>query len=231
MHSKLTYILSAASLATFVLATQPSSADEYAKGAAAYSAGDFAGAKTHLIKAAQAKPKSWQAHYQLANAYVQLKDSTAAKASYQKCIANHPPADIQAHCTTALSYIASNPKLTAPVAVAAPRPVQVVAPKQSIDSSASTAGGDSGEPGVSADLAMRRARVLQDGETEVARMKAQEKERQADVESNANQRYIYPDGTVKTSLSSEEIAQMQREVEQKAAAIRDRAKRKSQDLR
>jgi hypothetical protein len=107
----------------------------------------------------------------------------------------------------------------------------MVTPKQSVDNSTSTAGGESGEPAVSADLAMRRARILQDGEAEVTRMKAQEKERQADAESNANQRYIYPDGTVKTSLSSEELAQMQREVEQKAAAIRDRYKRKASDLR
>ncbi|CAN5412832.1 hypothetical protein BH10CYA1_BH10CYA1_01680 [soil metagenome] len=231
MHSKLSHILSAATFTTLVLATQPGSADQYAEGAAAYSAGDFAGAKTHLLKAAQAKPKSWQTHYQLANTYVQLKDSAAAKASYLKCLASRPPADIKAHCTTALSYIASNPKLTAPVAVAAPRPVQVVTPKQPVDTTDSTAGGDSGEPAVSADLAMRRARIIQDGETEVARMKAQEKERQADAESNANQRYIYPDGTVKTSMSSEELAQMQREVEQKATAIRDRAKRKASDLK
>ncbi len=230
MHSKLIYILSAATITTFVLSTQPSSADEYAKGAAAYAAGDFAGAKAHLISAAKAKPKSWQAHYQLANTYVQLKDSAAAKASYLKCIGNRPPADITTNCKTALSYIATNPKLTAPVAVAAPRPVQMVAPKQSAESTTSTASGDSGEPAVSADLAMRRARVIQDGEAEVTRMKAQEKEKQTEAEANANQRYIYADGSTKTSLSSEEMAQMQREVEQKAAVIRERAKKKAASL-
>lgn len=236
MHSRLIYILSAATLTTFVLSTQPSSADEYAMGAAAYSAGDFAGAKTHLIKAAKAKPKSWQAQYQLANTYVQLKDSADAKTSYLKCIANHPPADIQTNCKTALSYIATNPKLIAPAAVAAPRPaqpVQMVTPRQSADSNstASTAGGDSGEAQVSPDLALRRARVIQDGEAEVNRMKAQEKEKQAEAEANANQRYIYPDGSVKTSLSTEELAQMQREVEQKASAIRERARKKAAALR
>ena len=71
----------------------------------------------------------------------------------------------------------------------------------------------------------------QDAEAEVNRMKAQEKERQSEAEDNANQRYLYPDGTVKTSLSNEEIAQMQREVEQKAAVIRDRAKKRAADLR
>ncbi len=203
MHSKLINILSAATLTTFVLATQPGAADEYAMGAAAYSSGDFAGAKAHLVKAAKAKPKSWQTHYQLANTYVQLKDSAAAKASYLKCMASRPPADIQTNCRTALSYIATNPKLIAPAAVAPPRaaqPVQMIAPKQSTipDPSASTTGGDSGEPPVSPDLALRRARVIQDGEAEVTRMKAQEKEKQAEAEANANQRYISADGSVKT---------------------------------
>lgn len=233
MHFKLMYVLSTATLTTLILAVQPSSADEYSVGAAAYSAGDFAGAKAHLMKAAKAKPKSWQTHYQLANTYVQLKDSGSAKASYLKCLASGPPADIQTNCKTALSYIATNPKLTAPAVVAAPRPVQpvqMITPKQSSGSSASTADGDSGEPKISADLALRRARIIQDGEAEVNRMKAQEKEKQAEAESNANQRYSYPDGSVKTSLSSEELAQMQREVEQKASAIREQAKKKAAAL-
>jgi len=227
------FLLSSTALTACIFAALPSSADDYSHGAAAYSSGDFAGAKAHLIKATQLKPKSWQAFYQLGNTYVQLKDSANAKIAYQKCIANHPPADVQANCTNALSYIASNPKLTAPVAVAAPRPVQMIAPKSAAGSTASSSEsgeGPSAAP-VSADLEIRRARIIQDAEAEVNRMKAQEKERQSEAEDNANQRYLYPDGTVKTSLSNEEIAQMQREVEQKAAVIRDRAKKRAADLR
>ncbi|MBS1953600.1 MAG: tetratricopeptide repeat protein [Cyanobacteria bacterium SZAS-4] len=236
MHCKLIYIVSTATVISLVLSPQPLLADEYATGASAYCAGDFAAAKTHFIKAAKAKPKSWQAHYQLANTYVQLKDSASAKASYLKCIASRPPADIQSNCKSALAYIATNPKLIAPAAVAPARASQTVprvAPKQSgdLESTASTTGGDSRDPAVSPDLALRRARILQDGEAEVNRMKAQEKEKQADAEANSNQRYIQVDGTIKTSLSTEELAQMQREVEQKATAIREQYKRKAAALR
>lgn len=217
-----------ATLAGVILAA-PGLADEYAQGAAAYSSGDFAGAKTHLIKATQAKPKSWQAYYQLANTYVQLKDSVNAKASYQKCIASNPPADIKTNCTNALSYIASNPKLTAPAAPTPPRPVQIIAPKKSTEIESSS--DDSSEHPGNSDLEARRAKIIAEGEAEVNRMKQQEKEKMEEAEANANQRYIYPDGTVKTSLSNDEMAQIQREIEQKAAQIRDRARRKAESLR
>jgi tetratricopeptide (TPR) repeat protein len=231
MQNGSAYLL-AATLAGFVACTASSSADEYSQGANQYSTGDYAGAKSHLLKATRAKPKSWQAYYQLANTYVQLKDSASAKNSYLKCIACHPPADIKTNCTTALSYIASNPKLTAPAAPYVSRPVQMIAPKQSTaTSSTSTTSTSTSEAAVNPELAARRARIIQDGEDEVTRMKAQEKERQQDMEANANQRYRYPDGTVKTSMSPEDEVQLQREVEQKAAAIRDRAKRRAADVR
>ncbi len=238
MQNGSAYLL-AATLAGFVACTAPSSADEYSQGASQYAAGDYAGAKSHLLKATRAKPKSWQAHYQLANTYVQLKDSASAKNSYLKCIACHPPADIKTNCTTALSYIASNPKLTAPVASAAAvsRPVQMITPSQSTGTSSASSSTSSStststsEPGVSADLAARRARIIKDGEDEVTRMKAQEKDRQQEMEANSNQRYIYPDGTVKTAMSQDEQVQLQRDMEQKAAAIRERAKRRAADLR
>jgi tetratricopeptide (TPR) repeat protein len=229
--------LLAATLAMLVVCTAPSSADEYSQGASKYTAGDYAGAKSHLIKASLAKPRSWQAHYQLANTYVQLKDSANAKKSYLKCIACHPPADIKTNCTTALTYITSNPRLTAPVASApaASRPVQMIMPKQatatpstSISTSTSTS---TSTPAVSADLTARRARIIQDGEEEVTKMKAQEKERQQEMENNSNQRYVLPDGSVRPQLSQDEQVQLQRDVEQKSAAIRDRAKRRAADLK
>ncbi|MFN8552411.1 MAG: hypothetical protein U0103_13125 [Candidatus Obscuribacterales bacterium] len=223
------FVAIAASTLAGVVFAAPSLADEYAQGAAAYSAGDFSGAKAHLIKATQAKPKSWQAHYQLANTYVQLKDSANAKMSYQKCIANNPPADIKTNCITALSYIGTNPKLTAPVAPTPPRPVQMIAPKQATASDSTS--DEPSEHTVNADLEARRAKIIAEGEAEVTRMKQQEKEKQEEAEANANQRYIYPDGTVKTSLSTEEMAQMQREIDQKASQIRDRARRKAEALR
>ena len=62
-------------------------------------------------------------------------------------------------------------------------------------------------------------------------MKAQEKERQQEMENNSNQRYVLPDGSVRPQLSQDEQVQLQRDVEQKSAAIRDRAKRRAADLK
>jgi tetratricopeptide (TPR) repeat protein len=232
MKTRPVKFFTALTLSLLIFGARPSSADEYDQGSALYSAGNFAGAKAHLIKATQTKPKSWKAHYQLANTYVQLKDSAKAKLSYQKCLANNPPADIKANCTTALTYIASNPSLAAPVAATppvAPRQVQMIAPKQSSTPEPS-AGGES-EPAVNPELAARRARIMKEAEEDLTKLKAQEKERHDELEANANQRYRLPDGTVKPMLSTQEEADFQKELEQKASVIRERAKRRAAELR
>jgi hypothetical protein len=43
--------------------------------------------------------------------------------------------------------------------------------------------------------------------------------------------FRYPDGTVKTGLSTEEEAAFKKEVEQKASAIRENARRRADSIR
>ncbi len=219
----------AAAIAVLFACAPPGWADEYSQGTADYAVGYFVGAKLHFIKAAAAKPKSWQAHYQLANTYIQLKDSANAKKSYLKCIACNPPADTKANCQRALAYIASNPTLAAPAA-AAPvyRPSMYSSGTTSSSTSSTTeSAGASGSDGKEA----QRAKIMQAAEAEIAKMRAAEEVRLKEMEANSNQMFRHDDGTVSPGLSQEDHAAFKKEVEQKATAIRENAKRRADSIR
>lgn len=221
--------IGAAAIAVLFAYAPPGWADEYSQGTADYAVGYFVGAKLHFIKAAAAKPKSWQAHYQLANTYIQLKDSANAKKSYLKCIACNPPADTKANCQKAIAYIASNPTLAAPAAAAPVYRPSMYSSGTRSSSTTSTAPsvGSSGTDGKEA----QRAKIMQAAEAEIAKMRAEEEVRLKEMEANSNERYRQADGTVKTGLSTEEEAAFKKEVEQKASAIRENARRRADSIR
>lgn len=223
-------VISAAAIAVLLACPLPGFADEYSQGTADYAVGYFVGAKLHFIKAAAAKPKNWQAHYQLGNTYMQLKDAANAKKSYAKCIACNPPADTKANCERAIAYIASNPTLAAPQAAA---PVYRPSMYTSGTRSSSTSTAESASPGGGGGdgKEAQRAKIMQAAEAEIAKMRAEEDARFKEMEANANQMYRHSDGTVKPGLSTEEEAAFKKEVEQKATAIRENAKRRADSIR
>jgi tetratricopeptide (TPR) repeat protein len=229
MRHRSSGFIGAAAMAVLFAYAPPGWADEYSQGTADYAVGYFVGAKLHFIKAAAAKPKSWQAHYQLANTYIQLKDSANAKKSYLKCIACNPPADTKANCQKAIAYIASNPTLAAPAAAAPVYRPSMYSSGTRSSSTTSTAPsvGSSGSDGKEA----QRAKIMQAAEAEIAKMRAEEEVRLKEMEANSNERYRQADGTVKTGLSTEEEAAFKKEVEQKASAIRENARRRADSIR
>jgi len=231
MRHHLPRFAAVSTVAALLASAAPALADAYSDGTASYAAGNFAKAKAQFMKAIAAKPKSWQAHYQLANTYVQLKEAGNAKTSYTKCISLAPPPDIKANCTSAISYIAGNPALTAP-AVPAARPKRQSQAHTS-SSGAGTADDDSDDGGNGApnSVEARRAAVLQEGEAEIARMREHENEKLKDAEAGGNQRYITHDGQEVMGLTPEDKAAMEKEIERKAAEIRDRYKRKAASIR
>lgn len=232
MRQRASYFTAVGTMAVFFACAPLCLADEYSQGTSDYAAGNFAKAKEHLVKATAAKPKSWQAHYQLANTYVQLKESANAKKSYGKCLSCNPPADIKANCERAMSYITSNPSLTAPAA-AAPRPSMYSSGTRSSASSTSvstSSGSGAVDPHASQKDAAKQ-RIMAEAEAQIAKMKAEEDERHREMVAGANQVYRNPDGSVTTGLSSEEEAAFQKEVEQKAAAIRESARRRAESVK
>lgn len=223
-------LIGAAAIAALLPCQLPAWADEYSQGTADYAVGYFVGAKLHFIKAAAAKPKSWQAHYQLANTYVQLKDSANAKKSYLKCLACKPPADTKANCERAIAYIASNPTLAAPVA-ATPAYRPSMYSSGSSSSSTSTSSSTTASAGGGGEKEAQRSKIMQQAEAEIAKMRQDEEARLKEMEANSNTMYRSDDGTLHPGLSAEEHAAFTKEVEQKATAIRENAKRKADSIR
>lgn len=204
----------------------PALADDYNDGAAQYSAGNYAAAKKHFIGAVAAKPKSWQAHYQLANTFVALKDSENAKRSYVKCLSSNPPADIRANCERAVAYIASNPKLITPVAA----PVAVSKRLYSSGTTATANQPSSGSTPAS-NVEAKRAQIMQEAEAEIAKFKEHEKQRLEELHNNSNEIWRHSDGSIKAGLSAEDEKAFNRSVEEKAAAMREEAKRRASSYR
>ncbi|MBC8000284.1 MAG: hypothetical protein IAF58_20175 [Leptolyngbya sp.] len=223
MQSKWSFAESAATFSAILLCMSPALADSYSDGAAQYSAGNYSGAKIHLMKATVAKPKSWQAHYQLANTLVALKDSASAKRSYSKCLACNPPADIRENCQRAIIYMNSNPKLAAPAAA------QVSLRSYSSGKGDSSAHDTGSSPSINVES--RRSQVLVETEADIVKMKEQEKHRLEEMHNNANETWIHPDGAIKQGLSPEAEKAFNKEVEEKAAAMREQGKRRAASFR
>jgi tetratricopeptide (TPR) repeat protein len=221
--------------------TASSAADPMAFGSSSYTAGQYAEAKKQFLLAAKRAPRSWKAQYQLANTYVQLKESAAAKKAYQTCLSLHPPADIKDNCSKAITFLGTNDLKTPPPAAVAPAQpwhVQQVGPSSSTPTSsssapASSAAASSGSsapasPTNSGNEALKK-RIMDDAQEQIAKIKAQAKEQLEEAKANSSQRYMSDNGVV-TGISTEEEAAIMRDADGKAARIMEEAKRRVSGL-
>lgn len=217
-------------VAVFLTATNSFAADEHALGNQNYLKGNYAAAKIHYLKAIAANPGRWEAHYQLANTCLQLKDKEGAKKSYIRCLALNPAAEIRAHCERAVGYLSGLP--LAPI----PGPSPLPAPK--VDPSSSHFGqfenSSSADP-VKTDAEVQkdanRERIMRQAEADIVKMKEEENARWRELVSQSNRLFRNSEGKVRRDLSPEETAQFFQEVAQKEQAIRERAKRNCDAIR
>jgi TolA-binding protein len=72
-----------------------------------YSKKNYAAARDHLLSYLKANGESYQAHYLLANCYLQLADSANAKHSYAMALANKPDPTTKERCLKAIERIAA----------------------------------------------------------------------------------------------------------------------------
>lgn len=72
-----------------------------------YGKKNYAKARDHLLSYLKANAESYQAHYLLANCYLQLADSANAKHSYAMALANKPDPTTKERCLKAIERIAA----------------------------------------------------------------------------------------------------------------------------
>lgn len=219
-----------ATVAVLFSATGSFATDENALGNQYYLKGNYAAAKIHFQKAIAANPQDYEAHYQLANTCMQLKDTEGAVRSYMRCQECNPTLSILLHCQKALDHLKYPPPPKFPPAPA-PGGIQPgpAATRPYVDSSSAL--NLPGKTDAAAQKEANRANIMRQAEAEIAKMKEEEKTRWKELVSQSNRLFKYSDGTIRRDLSSEETAQFNQEVAQKEQAIRERAKRNCDAIR
>lgn len=82
-------------------------AELFNMGVQEYGKKNYAAARDHLLSYLKANAESYQAHYLLANCYLQLADSANAKHSYAMALANKPDPTTKERCLKAIERIAA----------------------------------------------------------------------------------------------------------------------------
>lgn len=93
-------------LATILVSQAALAKDDYAEGVKAYNDGNFGTSiqlLTSAIKGTQFKNQN--AHYYLANAYLQLKNNSAALFEYRECLKLAPQSECGQHCLKAINHL------------------------------------------------------------------------------------------------------------------------------
>lgn len=209
--------LSMSAAAALFCSTAAGATDFVAEGNKEYRLGHYDVARAYYKEAAASNPFSYQIHYQIGNASMNVRDYVAAQGSYELCLKLKPSADVRAQCYRALAFIQS--ELTKQDTPATPARMYVPMQNSNTTSSAT--------PKSDAEVQKEKTKehIKRLADAELAKFKEEENERWQQLMSQTNRLYKYPDGTVKRDLSNEEKMQFLREYEQKARVILDRAQR------
>ena len=228
---KLNYLTPQILCAIFAIAsfaTPGKAADKvYDKACAEYTKGDYKAAKDDFLSASKQNPKNWQALYQLANCYVQLKDFTNAKKSYADCLTLGPSQDIQQYCEKAIVSLSSGTAT-----------VQTKTDKKdaaTISTTSKTSGNahdaDNKSEAVNPIIEQQRAKILTDAQQQADRIRAEATRQLEEAKANSNQRYKYPDGSTGLDVDPEITARINGEAEERARKIMEDATRRASALR
>jgi tetratricopeptide (TPR) repeat protein len=228
--------LTFAAIAVLLSASAAYAEDDFSLGNREYVLGNYNTARFYYTQAIISNPKSYQPHYQNANAAMQLRDFADAKYNYLNCLKLHPPANVKAHCNRALSYINAGPKTrqTPNYAPAQPQPPLPSATSVTHNTSRSeithaAVSAPTTDAEIQKDAA--KAHIMREAEVEIQKVKEEENQRWRELVSQSNRVYKYSDGSIRRGLSDEETAQFMKEVEQKTQAIRERAQRNVDAIR
>jgi tetratricopeptide (TPR) repeat protein len=211
--------------------TIATAADPFTQGCASYTAGNYAAAKTQFTAAIKAKPKSWQAQYQLANTCLQLKETENAKQAYQKCLTLKPDAEIKKNCQSAMAYLLAPPKPVAPM-VEPKKPIEVQNFRGSSLGSRSESSLGSPEPDARQQaIEAQRNHILSEAKEQADRIKEEGKRAIEEGNANSNRRYRSREtGERYTSMSQDEISEMTRDYEHRANQVLQEAKRRAEAI-
>lgn len=218
--------ISAASLlivGALASAVLPALAGDYESGSAAYNRGDYATAKAQFLRVVGAKPMFYQAHYQLANTFLRLKQYADAGKWYTLCLYCHPDAQTAANCRKAIAALQS---LSTPAPQGAPAKTE--APSASAQSAA-------GAPAVKSDAVIfaetRRREILADGQKRAQKVKEDAEKQIADIAQNGNYWIADPNtGYAGTGVPTKIRNEIMQQAAEKENAILEEARKHADSI-
>jgi tetratricopeptide (TPR) repeat protein len=223
---------------TYLVCGSQAQADTFADGCASYAGANYGKAKSQFIEAAKAKPKSWQAQYQLANTLLHLQDFQGAKQAYQKCLALKPDPQIKKNCETAIAFILNPPK---------PRPAVPIEVKNfrgasqdvgvpNATGSTTTSSSDGSHQSDQSDarqlaIDAHKAAIMADAKRQVDSIKEEQQRAVEEANANSNRRWKNREtGERYTGMNGEERSALLREFEAKISRIMDDARRRANQV-
>ncbi len=213
-------------------------ADTFADGCASYAAGNYGKAKSQFFEAAKAKPKSWQAQYQLANTLLHLQEVQGARQAYQKCLALKPDAQIKINCETAIAFILNPPKPrpAVPTEVKNFRGASQDAGVSNATGSTTTASSDGSHQSDQSDarqlaIDAHKAGIMADAKRQVDAIKEEQQRAVEEANANSNRRWKNREtGERYTGMNADERGALMREYEGRISRIMDDARRRANQV-
>jgi TolA-binding protein len=204
--------------------------DQFARGCQLYNARNYTQALPIFNETVQKFPKFWPGHYYLGHTLLAMGQRSAAKKEYEAVLNCQPPpaADTLAACQKVLASLGG---AAAPSASSASSSTPTASGDGGTTSTASAEDGDKKEEEKPETLREKERRwqierLRKECEDKIAALKLEMKEKMTHSETNANQWYKYPDGTVKIALSNEEEAAIEKEYQEKIAKVREESERR-----
>ncbi|MBS2007474.1 MAG: hypothetical protein JST01_10560 [Cyanobacteria bacterium SZAS TMP-1] len=222
---KIVAMAATALIAAAVFCPRVSAEDQFARGCQLYNARSYSQALPIFNETVAKFPKFWPGHYYLANTLLAMGQRSGAKREYEACMSCSPPTDTLSACQKVLASLSG---------VSAAAPADSSAKTSSASASASAGGGseeegkkgDAPETPRDKDRRLQIERLRSECNDKIKALKAEMKERLAHGETNANQLYQFPDGTVRTSMTPEEEQAIEKEYQEKMARVKEETERR-----
>ncbi len=189
------------------------SSSDLAEGIKLYNAKEFASARPILAKAVSESPKSWRAHYYLANVNLVLGKASMAKYHYEACLQNCTNPTIVAHCNAGIARVDKHSSQA-----------NVAANKSEDEEQTKGA-----KPISDADVQKekRKAEIMRLAKEDVEKIRKQTKEQlESEIETHGQAWRNRETGERRFGISKDREAEIEREGEERSTKIMQEAERK-----
>ncbi|MDX1989290.1 MAG: hypothetical protein SFV17_21570 [Candidatus Obscuribacter sp.] len=227
----------------------PALAGDFDEGVKLYQASNFRGALPYFEKAARDFPTSWQVRFYLGHTYFALGKMTAARSQYEYVQNSGADAAAKSQAEDALNKVCKYLGVAAPAPLASSGAAGAAGKPGAGATPAARAGSagkgksdaeeddddDEQEPGGNDDRSKRlqalKESIRRVALEEVAKIKQEAKEKLEHEKRQANQFWVYSDGSMGVDIEPERKTELEKECTQRCKQVMDEAERRIKNLK